>query len=75
MHRADHEVMTPRADARGVAPPSPLVSFEHRPLERYGPAAESHRRLLDSSVGWIGVLGHFARHCAAASPLARDELR
>jgi len=45
------------------SPQLTLVSLEHRHLERYGNAAQAHRALLASRVGWAGILECFGRHC------------
>jgi uncharacterized protein YndB with AHSA1/START domain len=41
------------------------VTIEHRNLERYGLAAASLRRALDSPGGWGGTLGSFANVASA----------
>jgi uncharacterized protein YndB with AHSA1/START domain len=46
-----------------LSPTATLVSLEHRHLERYGAAAAAQRTALASTVGWPGILEHFARHC------------
>jgi hypothetical protein len=50
---------------------STLVSLEHGHLERYGGAAQSQWSALDSDAGWIGILEHFAQHCAAVAEAKR----
>lgn len=48
------------------------VSLEHRHLEHYGDKAMAQRTELGSSTGWIGILEHFALHCAAVSSARRE---
>jgi hypothetical protein len=40
------------------------VDLEHRNLERYGEAAEAHRRSLDSNDGWMLILEQFKKNAA-----------
>src|SRR5450755_555889 len=76
MHRADHEVMTPRADARGVAPPT-----ESLPVLRLRKAIQVTASRIEASAAFTaGLVRAQAPRtlwagCRVASPTSRLERR